>query len=76
MLGLMREPQTLVELGWLVTLRVVVSGLMPGWRPIMSDVFQVSVLGLALFNIFAHMDSGIKCTLSKFADDTKLCGKN
>jgi len=30
MLGLMREPQTLVELGWLVTLRVVVSGLMPG----------------------------------------------
>ncbi|PKU46491.1 rna-directed dna polymerase from mobile element jockey- hypothetical protein [Limosa lapponica baueri] len=39
------------------------------------DKAEGSVLGLALFNIFAsHMDSGIGCTLSKFANDTKLCG--
>jgi len=41
----------------------------------MSAVPQGSVLGQIFFNILiSAIISRVKCTLSKFEDDTKLCG--
>ena len=52
-----------------------VSGLMSRRKLVISSFTLGSVLRLVLFNIFVgSVDCGTEYTLSKFVDDTKLCG--
>ncbi|PKU49336.1 hypothetical protein llap_375 [Limosa lapponica baueri] len=63
------------ELAWMATSKELVNSSVSNWKPETSGVPQGSILRPILFNVLIKdIESGIKCTLNHFVDDTKLSG--